>query len=980
MKRLFYLFPFLILFLVSGFQNPTKNPTEKSGISEADQWVNSIFDAMTPDERLGQLMMIRAHSDKGPKHIASVEKLIKDYHVGGLCFFQGTPEKQVQLINQYQQLNRHVPMMISMDAEWGLGMRFKKDGMSFPKSMMLGAIQDNRLIYDMGKEVARQLRRVGVHINFAPVVDVNNNPNNPVINTRSFGEDRYNVAAKSYMYMMGLQDGNVMACAKHFPGHGDTDVDSHYDLPIIAHDRNRLDSIELLPFRVLAQHGLQSMMIAHLQVPAIDDRPNTPTTLSSNAIDTILKKEMRFDGLIFTDGLGMKGVTKHHQPGEVEAKALMAGNDVLLLPEDVGAAFKAIKQYIAEGKLSQAKVDASVKKILRAKYNLGLQTFEPIKNYNIRQELETPKAQILQRQLVENALTLVRNEDNLIPLKRLDNKVASLSIGASRKTIFQENLDQYGKIDHYQIGKDISSTKKNTLLQQFAKKETVIVALHDMSNFASKDFGFTASMKSFIQDLNKQTKVILTVFGTPYALKYFDDIDHILVAYTEQMGTQKIAAQALLGVTSIRGRLPVTGSTKSPFNVGVNTVQLHRMGFDTPQSVGISPAGLLKIDTLMQEAIKTKATPGGVVLVAKDGKIVFEKAYGYHTYSKKTPVSTSDLFDLASITKIAAATLAVMKLSENGQIDIDQPMSRYLPALQNTNKASLTTREMMTHHSGLRSWIKFYENTLSGTKKRPKPSPDYYKKTKQSDYSVQVANQLFLQTSYAQDSMYQIIYDSELRSNKNYKYSDLGFYLVAAMVKEVTGRSLDQYVFDTFYQPMGLDNMLFNPLEKVDKKRIPPTEKDDYFRLQTIQGHVHDMGSAMLGGVSGHAGLFSDARDLAALMQMLLNGGIYGGTRYLQSSTIRDFTKRCTGCTRRGTGFDMKQLDESLTLNTSEKVSTNTYGHLGFTGTCVWVDPDHDLIYILLSNRTYPDMFNYKFSKENYRPRIHSAVYEAMGM
>ncbi len=930
---------------------------------------------MTPDERIGQLMMVRAHSDKGPDHIAKIEKLIKSYHLGGLCFFQGTPEKQVQLVNRYQKLTRHVPMMISMDAEWGLGMRFKNDGFSYPRQLMLGAIQDNRLLYDMGKDVARQLRRVGAHINFAPVVDVNNNPNNPVINTRSFGEDRYNVTAKSYMYMQGMQDGNVMACAKHFPGHGDTDVDSHYDLPVISHNRNRLDSIELLPFRVLAEHGIQSMMIAHLHVPTIDNTPNLPTTLSSNAIDTILKKEFRFDGLIFTDGLGMKGVTKHHKSGEVEAKALQAGNDVLLLPEDVAAAFKVIKQYLADGKLEQSKVDASVKKILRAKYDLGLNKYKPLKEYFIRRELETTEAFALRQKLIENSLTLVRNEDKLIPIQSTES-LATLSIGSSRQTAFQKTIAQYTDIEQFQVGREISSSKKNSLIQKLKTKKTVIVSLHDVSSFASKDFGFTKSLKSFIKELNRQTKVILVIFGTPYSLKHFDDIDNILVAYTEQMGTQEITAQALFGTTSIRGRLPVTASTKSKYGDGVNTIALGRMGYGTPESVGLSSYKLMSIDTLMQEAIKTKATPGGVVLVAKDGKIIFKKAYGYHTYDKRRKVKKDDVYDLASITKIAAATLSVMKLTEEGKVNIDLPMSNYLPALKNTNKAAITIREMMTHHSGLRSWIKFYEETLNGPKSNPQPADSLYRKRSSSDFSLAVAENLYIQNSYP-DTMRQRIYDSELRSNKDYKYSDLGFYLVADLVKAVSGKPLDQYVKENFYEPLGLKNILFNPLQDISKTRIPPTEKDDYFRRQTVHGYVHDMGSAMWGGVSGHAGLFSNAHDLAVIMQMLLNGGTYGGKNYLLPATIYQFTRRCSGCTRRGIGFDMKQLDTSISENMSPQASSNTFGHLGFTGTCVWADPEHQLIYIMLSNRTYPEMFNYKFSKENYRPRVQEVVYDA---
>ena len=684
-------------------------PEMKTPDQNAAEWVDSIFSSMTAEERLGQLMMIRAHSDKGPKHIAEVEKLIKTYQVGGLCFFQGTPEKQIELINRYQPLALKVPMMISMDAEWGLGMRMKESTVSFPRQLTLGAIQDNRLIYDMGKEVARHLRRVGVHINFAPVADVNNNANNPVINTRSFGEDRYNVAVKSYMYMKGLQDGNVMACAKHFPGHGDTDVDSHYDLPVITHQLSRLDSIELFPFKILAEHGIQSMMIAHLQVPQIDNTKNLPTTLSPKAVNQLLKKEIGYHGLIFTDGLGMKGVTKHYQPGEVEAMALLAGNDVLLLPEDVPAAFKTIKAFLKSGKLNQEALDQKVKRILRAKYELGLTHFEPIEQANVRAELNAPEVQVIKRKLIENALTQVRNDGDRLPLRGTDSlKIASLSMGASSKTSFQKTLDHYAQVKHYQSKKELNSASSSSLISKLAKQDVVIVGLHDMDSRASKDFGIPKNQQAFLEALRKSTNVVLVVFGNPYSLKYFDNFGCVLEAYDKDEMTQEIAAQALFGAFSIKGRLPVTASPLSPYGSGITIPGRFRLGYDLPERVGLNSEKLKAIDDIAQTAIKTKATPGCVVLVAKEGKVVFNKAYGHHTYSKKRRMSTDDIFDLASITKIAAATLSVMKLHEQGKISIYQPLSDYLPALKSTNKASLTIQDIMAHPGRTESLDSFF--------------------------------------------------------------------------------------------------------------------------------------------------------------------------------------------------------------------------------------------------------------------------------
>ncbi len=971
----------LTLFLIAFFSISANDSFEQ--ITEAEQqqaetdWVNATFNAMSEDERLGQLFMIRAHSDKGADHIAKVEGLIKDYHVGGLCFFQGTPEKQVELLNKYQKLTKRIPLMVSMDAEWGLGMRLKKSTISFPRQLMLGAIQDNRLIYDMGKEIARQCRRVGVHVNFAPVADVNNNPSNPVINTRSFGEDRYNVATKSYMYAKGLQDGNVMACAKHFPGHGDTDVDSHYDLPVITHDAYRLDSIEMFPFRLLAEHGIQSMMVAHLHVPTLDATKNLPTTLSQNAVTNVLKNEMGFEGLIFTDGLGMKGVTKHYKSGEVEAKALVAGNDVLLLPQDVPAAFRIIKEYIAAGKLTTARIHESVKKVLRYKYRLGLTSFTDIPLTNLREDLNSPQAQVLKRRLIANALTLVRNRDNRVPFKDVQNTTfATLSIGSTRLTTFQKTLDKYAPMEHYNTAKDISSSKQAELTRRLKEKDFVIIGIHDMSSYASKDFGLNASIKNFIKTLAKETNVVLTVFGNPYSLKYFDEVNWLLEAYDEDEMTEDLAAQALFGAFSISGRLPVTASDASQFNNGQTTGSLFRLQYGLPESVGMNSKKLNQIDGLMQDAINIKATPGGVVMVVKDGKVIFEKGYGHHSYAKKRAVNSSDIYDMASITKIAASTISVMKLQDEGKLSIYQPMSDYLTELKSTNKNGLKIEDIMAHRAGLKTWIKFYEKTLSG-KKSPRPSSKFYAKKQTEKFNIPVTQSLFMLNDHA-DAMWQEIKESELRPTKEYKYSDLGFYLISDMVKRLSGKSLDQYVLDEFYQPLGLSTAMFNPWKKFDRTSIPPTEEDKYFRRQKVQGYVHDMGAAMLGGVSGHAGLFTNANDLAIIMQMLLNNGYYGGKQYLNAQTIRTFTSRHPSCTRRGIGFDMREIETSKSQNMSPKASFSTFGHLGFTGTCTWADPEHNLIYIFFSNRTYPSMNNYKLNKEDYRPRIQSIIYEAL--
>lgn len=979
MRSHLMLFVLVAIMVLMANTYPNLTPTTAAALQEEQQWVDSIYNNMTFDEQLGQLFVIRAHSDKGPEHIAQVESQIVRYHVGGLCFFQGTAEEQLRLTNQYQRLTNHVPLMISMDGEWGLGMRLKSSTISYPRQLTLGAIQDNRLIYDMGAEVARQFKRLGVHMNFAPVADINNNINNPVINTRSFGEDRYNVAVKSYMYMKGMQDNGVMASAKHFPGHGDTDVDSHHDLPIINHSKSRLDSIELYPFRVLAEQGIGSMMVAHLNVPAFDKRKDRPTTLSRNTITGILRNEMDYDGLIFTDALEMKGVTKHFESGQVEAEALLAGNDLLLLPEDIGAAFVTIKEYIADEKLSREQVEASVKRVLRAKYRLGLTTTPELEPYNLSEALNNNKALSIKQKLYEAAITLARNKDDLLPFRNLDSlKIAALALGTQKQTPFQDRLKDYHNVELFQTDKNVTSAETRIFMRDFEDKDVVIVSLHNLSSFASKNFGITESERNFIKDLAARKRVVLVNFGSPYALKYFGEMQWLVNANDEDPMAQDAAAQAVFGAIPMSGRLPVTAAPSLPFNTGLTTNPMFRLAYAYPESVGLDSDTLQMIDELMAEAIELKATPGGVVLVAKDGKIVFQKAYGHHTYGGMQKVSTEDIYDLASITKIAASTISVMKLQDEGKVSIYQPIGRYLPEAIGTNKADITLYDAMAHRAGLKSWIPFFEQTLTNVPRSGAGGvSEYYSRRPSETYGAKVTDQLFLRNDF-QDSIWQQIYESPVADIKEYVYSDLSYYMINKIIKNQTGKYLDEYAAETFYQPLGLQTMTYKPLEKFEKEKVVPTEEDRYWRNQKIHGHVHDMGAAMLDGVSGHAGLFGNARDLAVVMQMLLNKGYYGGNQFITPQTVNTFTTRHTSETRRGIGFDMLELSPDREPNLSTLASEQTFGHLGFTGTATWADPEHNLVFVFLSNRTYPSMRNNKLGRYDFRPRLQSVVYNAL--
>jgi beta-glucosidase-like glycosyl hydrolase/CubicO group peptidase (beta-lactamase class C family) len=864
-----------------------------------------------------------------------------------------------------------------MDAEWGLGMRMAATTISFPYQLTLGAIRNNDLLYRMGKEVGWQLQRIGVHVNFAPVVDVNNNALNPVIGRRSFGEDRVNVTLKSIQYMRGMQDQGVLACAKHFPGHGDTDLDSHYDLPKIPHSRARLDSIELYPFRALVEQGVGSIMVGHLEVPALEAEANRPTSLSRATTTQLLRKELDFKGLTFTDGLGMQGVAKHFPSGEVEAQALLAGNDILLLPQDMAKARATIEAYLADGRLNQVEVDDKVRRVLRAKYRLGLTHFTPLEATNLRQDLNHAEALALREELIEHALTLVRNEGQLVPIGSLKElQLAALAIGTTSIPPFQERLRDYAPVDLLRIGHGPTAAEQQQVMERLAEEDLVIISLHGMSRSARDNFGLKPGTVALIRKLAARQQVVLVVFGNPYSLRNFDDIGVVLEAYAEGDTHQDLAAQAIFGATALNGRLPVTASARSTYNSGVSTSRTFRMGFTVPERVGMDSDTLqLKIDAVVEEAIKARATPGAVVLVARHGKVVFHQAYGRHTYSTSSnEVQPDDIYDLASITKVAATTLAIMDLDQKGLVDLDAPLATYLPELAHTNKSDLHIRDILAHRAALKPWIPFYTGTLDGRGRRLR---EVYRSSQTGSYNVQVTDRLYMHEDWV-DTLWQAINLSDLRTSNSYRYSDLGFYYLAKVVEQVGGQRLDHYLEDHFYRPLGLHNLAFNPRNYFSTRRIPPSESDRYWRNQTVQGYVHDMGAAMLGGVGGHAGLFGNAQDLAVVAQLLLQRGIYGNQVFIRPETVREYTSRHPKATRRGLGFDMKQLDTQRRPNLALPASERTFGHLGFTGTSFWADPEEELIVVFLSNRTYPSMDNNRLGRMDTRRKVQQAAYDAI--
>jgi beta-N-acetylhexosaminidase len=974
----------LIVFVVtSAFVKPLTETIVTDGENDppfleiATGWADSVFNTLSPNERIGQLFMVAAYSNKDSNHIKRIQKLIVKNKIGGLIFMQGGPLRQAELINSYQKLSK-VPLMVSIDGEWGLAMRLDST-VKYPWQMTLGAIQDNQLIYEMGVDIGEQCKRLGIHVNFAPVVDININPNNPIINARSFGENKENVAEKGIAYMKGMQAVNVMANAKHFPGHGDTDKDSHKSLPTINHTKGRMDSVELYPFYKLIENGLASMMVAHLNIPAYAEEDNMATTLSKNVVTNLLQDSLGFKGLIFTDALNMKGVSALFEPGIVDVKALLAGNDVLLFSGNVEKGIAEINKAIKRGEISREEVDRRCLKILRAKQWEGLDKYAEVELKNLSDDLNKREYELLNRKLSEASLTVLQNVENIIPLKHLDTlRIASLVIGEGVVNDFQNELSLYHQVDHFNV-MELESKKNAHLLDTLRQYNTIIVAIHKSNKNPWKSYKIGAGTKDMISNLTMNNKVILTVFANPYSLIGFNQVektDGLIMAYQNSVYANQAAAQLIFGGIGANGKLPVSVSEKFKEGTGLEVKPINRFKYTMPEEVGINLKDLYQIDSISMSGINEHAYPGCQVLVAKSGKVIYNKSFGHHTYEKKRAVINSDIYDLASVTKISASLLSAMRLQDEGKFSLDLNLCDYLNELipDSSIYNNLNMREILAHQSGLQAWVPFYLKTMV----KGVPRYDIYSLDSSGAYPYRVANKFYI-NEYYPDTIYQRILRGPIKEKK-YRYSDLGYYFMMKIIEKQTGEPLEDYVGE-IYAKMGMTTTGYMPRERFDIDRIPPTEYDMVFRKQLIKGDVHDPGSAMLGGVGGHAGIFSNANDLAKLMQMYLNGGTYGGVRYIKDTTLNEFTK-CQFCyegkeNRRAAGFD-KPFLQGYGGPTCDGISQRSYGHTGFTGTMAWADPDEDIVYIFLSNRVYPDADNKKLLKMNIRTNIQQVIYDAI--
>ena len=946
-----------------------------------DPWVNKQLSRMSVDEKIGQLFIVPAYS-RQPQPDSVLLRSIRHYGIGGLLFMQGKAVNQVNLVNSYQQAGK-VPLLVAMDAEWGPAFRLKHTP-RYPVQMALGAIQQDTLIYQMGREVGEELKRLGVNINFAPVADVNNNPDNPVINYRSFGENPVEVARKAWLYAHGMQDAGILAVAKHFPGHGDTSADSHMSLPVVRGDTTRLNRIELYPFRYLINRGIGAVMTGHLRVPALEPDPTCPASLSSRIITGKLRHQYHFRGLIVTDAMNMHGVSDLYTPGAAAVKALQAGNDMLEFVPDLPQALQAVKQAIEDSTLSMASLNGKVRRILALKKWLKLDHYVPVAVTGLSEELQQPRYQLTSRLLQQESLTLLSNDSNLLPLRRLDTlKLAVVSLGSSRPTAFQQMASRYEEIDNFQLRKGATSRDIEHLVDQLQSYNLLLIGIHGLTPWPAHHYGTDPSIIQFLGRVNSRKK-ILVYFGNPYGLFWLPGCEQasgLLVTYQDNRLTEELAAQAIFGAIGVNGRLPVSVDPHFRLGDGLTTQKIYRLQYSIPEEVGLSAAYLhQKIATIANNAIRRKAFPGCQVIIVKDGQLIFDQCYGYLTYDSIHPLTPDAIYDWASLTKITGPLPALMKLYDEHKFKLDVPFSTYWPAFKGTDKARLTARQILAHQARLQPWIPFWENA---TMPDGRLKSSVFSSHPTDDYSLRVSAHLYERKDYKKE-IYREIKASLLLPRARYTYSGLAFYLFPQIIFNLTGDNYESYLKKKFYGPLGASTVTYNGYKHYPLSRFVPTEDDESFRHEQLRGFVHDEGAAMMGGVSGNAGLFGTGNDLAKIMQMYLQYGYYGGHQFIDSATIKEFTaiQYPKNDNRRGLGFDKPYIQNyrNTLKNAYPAVSASqsSFGHSGYTGTFAWADPAHQLLFIFLSNRVYPTRNNSLIYTLNVRPAIDQVIYDAI--
>ena len=987
MKKIILLYV-LCIFGLSLYAQQVPNVLRRGGADSAEcrEWVEKQLSEMSLKEKIGQLFIHTVAPLNTQSNRANIYNAVKEYKVGGLLFSGGQVGNQAILTNYAQELSK-VPLFIAFDGEWGLAMRLKNTP-HFPRNRVLGCIQDNQLLYEYGKEVARQCKEIGVQINFAPVADVDINPRNPVINTRSFGGDPKNVAQKVVAYSRGLEDGGVLSVAKHFPGHGDTEVDSHKALPVLNFDRARLDSIELYPFKEVIHAGLGGIMVGHLEVPELG---KNPASLSAHVIDNLLCRELGFRGLVFTDALEMKGVSQNEN---LCAKALKAGNDLLLAPRNLKRELNGVLEAVKSGWLSEKEITEKCRKVLTYKYALGLKTKPHVQISGLDKRLNRTEVAELISRLQKAAITVVNNTGGFLPLDAKLRGTTVLNIGKP-----SSGLEFYSRLKQYLPLRRIMATSDSmsAIRKELVNSQRVIVVIN------SNDYN---KYKPMLEKLPDSLPVVY-VYLMP--LKTMSDMEvcwkkaaAVVLGHTDELEIQRQVADVMAGRAVADGRLSVAVSDLFKPGDGV-TMSPKVSRIYKPEDYGMSSAVLKGIDEIALEGIKAKAYPGCQILILKDGVPVYDKCFGTFTYEKSKEVEADNLYDLASLTKTTATLLAVMKLYDNGKFGLTDRVSDYIPVLKGTGKERITIEELLMHQSGLPAFWPFYkkaidEESYTGAFYRTRPDAGHHRqidtrlfvidhfgykkelvsKVFSSDYPLLVSDSMYLHRSF-RDSVLQQIAGVPLK-DRRYRYSDLNFILLREIVENITKIPMNIFLQKEFYKPMKMEHTLFLPLRRFAKDEIVPTVKADYLRKGgMLQGYVHDESAAFLGGVSGNAGLFSTAGDVAKVYQMLIDGGVYEGVRYLSKETCDLFLTHTSKISRRGLGFDKPDKKNEAKSPCAAEAPAEVVGHTGFTGTCAWADPKNKLVFVFLSNRIYPRPFDHKqLMRLNIRPRIQQVMYQAM--
>lgn len=955
-------------------------------MAKNQQWVDSVYNTLSDRERAAQLFIPMVDPRSGATSKATISKWVKTEKMGGLLFSKGSMEEYATMTN-YAQSIADVPVLMSFDGEWGLSMRIK-DTPRFPYNMGLGAISDEKFLYEYGREMARECRLLGIHVNFAPVLDVNSNPSNPVIGYRSFGEDPARVSRLGIAYSRGLEEGGVMSVSKHFPGHGDTSVDSHKALPTVSHDRTTLNMVDLLPFNQYIDARLSGVMVGHLSVPALD-KTGTPASLSKVITTDLLRDKMGFEGLIFTDALAMKGANSSINNC---VAALMAGADVLLGSSSPSKDLDAVMAALKSGKITSKMIETRCKKMLAYKYALGLTVEKPINISGLESRINSSTAEAVNRKLSAALMTVVRNDSKLLPIRGLaERSIAVVNLGASSNEIFSQFCRKYANVKVYSTSGGLSAST----LSAIKNHDVVIVGV----------FNDKAAQKQAFAQLKSIPNMVPVFFMNPYEMAEFgaslNGLKTLVLAYDDTRYIREYAAQAIFGGIEVSGRLPVNLKGIAPLGTGVK-LKKSRLGYTTPEAIGLNPNLEARVDDLVNQGLKTKAFPGCQVLVAKDGNVIINKSYGTLDFEGEKDVTDETLYDLASVSKATGTLSGVMRAYDEGLFELDVPVAEYIEPLQGGDKSQITVRQLLYHESGMPAAVNMFNMmmdtaTYDGKLIQNAQSPTYSIKIENGAYghkdaklrrditspeatdgfTLAAADGIYVGQA-TMDTIMSRIYNIKLRDTKKYNYSCLNFCLLMNMEEWLTGRPHNEWVDETIFAPLGAFHTGYRPLDRWSKSDIAPTEKDNFLRRQLVWGYVHDETANFSGGVQGNAGLFSNANDLAKLCQMWLNGGEYGEERLLSEETVKLFTTSKSSTCRRGLGFDKPDKRNDKNSPTCREASAATFGHTGFTGTCFWVDPQSQLIYIFLSNRVHTTRNNSAFSKLNIRPRIFSEVYKAM--